>query len=110
MMSKIEMTNSIEAINKAKRFFAAGSVFCMFAYVILLGFTAANVVTMRNSAKLVEDAKTELGQIELSYMNTENIIALENENKANFAEPENIAYVSNSNVSSKPVAVLDSKN
>lgn len=110
MNNKIEIANNIETLNKAKRIFATGSVVCMFAYVILLGLTAANVVSARTSSKLVEDAKTELGQIELSYMSTENMMALETESKADFKEPENIAYVSSVNESSKPVAVLDSRN
>ncbi len=110
MNNKIEIIKNTEKLNKINRALVGGSVFCMFSYVILLGLTAANVVTLRNTSKIVEDSKTELGQVELSYMSVENMMALETESKANFAEPENIAYVTDSSDNSKQVAVLDSRN
>ncbi|OGI77102.1 hypothetical protein A3C57_02780 [Candidatus Nomurabacteria bacterium RIFCSPHIGHO2_02_FULL_33_12] len=70
----------------------------VFIYLILLGFTATNVVAMRTLNKTVDDKKTELSKVELDYMSAQNIIALETMTKDDFTSIRNISYVSLDNI------------
>lgn len=88
-MTKIQKKD-IETIAKANRYLASLSVFCIFAYVAMLGMTAVNVVTLRAATKTVEDKKTELSMLELSYMNESNALAVES--AAEFSPAKNISY------------------
>jgi len=63
----------------------------------LLGLTATNVVTTRTLSKSVEEKKTELATVELDYMSSQNIMALENASNTDFTAAKNIAYVSPGN-------------
>jgi hypothetical protein len=93
MNNKNNLQNQINIVNKTNTYLLSGSFVCMFSYLILLGLTSANVVTLRSVAKNVEDVKTELSTVELSYMTTENMMALESSQSTGFAQAENISYV-----------------
>jgi hypothetical protein len=98
MSNTNNLQNQIDTMNKASTYLLSGSFVCMFSYVILLGLTSANVVTLRSVTKNVEDAKTELSTVELSYMSSENMMALETSSSTGFSQADNISYVNTHNV------------
>ncbi len=110
MNNKFDTKLKVEKLNKLNQYLISGSVFCMFSYVILLGLTAANVVTLRSTDKMVDDSKTQLGTVELSYMSTENVMALENGSSADFNQATNIAYVGSNLGETNSVAIADLNN
>jgi len=94
-MTKTKYTqNNIDRLNKTNKFLISGSIFCMFSYIILLGLTSLNVVSVKSVTKSIEDSKSELSTVELSYMSQENMMVLENEENIDFSQAINIAYVS----------------
>lgn len=83
----------IEKFQKMNGYMVYGIGFFMFSYVILLCGTSANVVSMRNINKNVEDRKTDLATKEIQYMTIENSIALGNTDSSGFEISENAIYV-----------------
>ncbi len=108
--NKIDTKLKIEKLTKLNQYLISGSVFCMFSYVILLGLTAANVVTLRTTNKMVDDSKTQLGTVELSYMSNENVMALENGSEVDFSQATNIAYVGAKADDVNSVAIANTNN
>ncbi len=90
-MNKKLQKKDIETVAKFSTYLASLSVVCIFSYVLMLGLTAVNVVSLRSTTKSVEDKKTELSQIELSYMTISNAMALEPDNE--YSPAKNISYV-----------------
>lgn len=85
--------NQINAIVRTNVKLFGISCICVFAYLVFLGLTATNIVTSRALAKSVEEKKTELATVELDYMSSQNIMALENTSNTDFTSAKNIAYV-----------------
>lgn len=107
--SKSQKTN-IERLSKINFGLATGCFSCVFVYLILLGVTSTNIVTTKSLTKIVDEKKTELATVELEYMNTENIVALESISGADFEEVKNISYVNVDGVSNTNVVALADKN
>lgn len=106
-MTKANTTQkNIEKISKLNRFLVSGTVFFMFSYLILLGLTSLNVVSVRSITRSIEDAKNELSVVELSYMNLENVMVLESQEDTGFNQATNIAYVKQSDVSNTPTVAI----
>jgi hypothetical protein len=93
MSNKNKLQNQISKFSKINTYLLSGSCVFVLSYVVLIGLTSANVATMRSVTKNVEDMKTELSIVELSYMNNSNMMALESNQSNIFSQAENISYV-----------------
>lgn len=100
----------IENLTKLNRWLVSSSVVFVFAYVVMLGVTATNVVTFRAVSKQVDEKKTELSQVELGYMNASNAIALEQMPETGFAPATGIAYVSTGSTASSTLVANNTMN
>ncbi len=84
---------NIEKLSKLNSTIIFSCFSCVFVYFVFLGLTATNVVTTKSLTKTVDEKKTELATVELDYMNTENIVALESISGVDFGSAKNISYV-----------------
>jgi hypothetical protein len=85
--------SNIERLSKINFILVVSCFSCVFSYLILLGITSTNIVSTKSLTKTVDEKKTELATVELEYMNTENIVALESISGADFSNTVNISYV-----------------
>ncbi len=105
-MNNKNTKQNIDKLKKLNVGLVSGAVFCSFAYVVMLGLTAVNVVSLRSTTKLVDDAKTELSNVELGYMTDKNVIALENSNES-FNLADNISYVGVKNTNDENTVAIN---
>ena len=104
-MSK-EIKTKLKKIQKIRSILSIGSIFCVFSYIVLLGFTSVNVVTVKNMSKGISDSKSRLAAMELSYMNTDNAMEIQDTFKDKFTLAKNISYA-NSGINTNSFAVAE---